>query len=118
MLFLFLDLVSSVRLRFLGVGCFLKFGFLDGQFIVLLGDLRLGDHPGIIGCIVGRSLGNGNIPFRFGFCNGCVLTDLGSVVHTKVLDQSVLIRYILDVTGEDINSQLFHVLGGLDHYLV
>ena len=42
----------------------------------------------------------------------------GGVIHTKILDESVFIRHVLDVAGKDVNTQLLHVLGSLNHNLV
>ena len=33
-------------------------------------------------------------------------------------DESVFIRHVLNVTGKDVNSQLLHVFGGINHNLV
>ena len=53
-----------------------------------------------------------------GLCDGCVLADFRGVIHTEILDESVFIRHVLNVTGKDVNSQLLHVFGGINHNLV
>ena len=115
---LVLNLVGGFRLSLLGVGGDFQLCPLDFQLVLLLGDLGLGLHLGVVGGLVGVCLGDGHVPVRLGLGNGGVLLDEGGVLRAQILDQAVFILDVLDVAGEDFNAQLLHVPGGLLHHLV
>ena len=118
LLFLFLDLVSSICFSLFRVRSFLQFSLFNSQFIIFLGDLCFCKNSCLIGSLICSSLGNGNITFCLRLCNGSVLADLRSIIHTKILDQAMFICYILDIAGKDLNSQLLHILRSLCHNLI
>ena len=75
-LFLLLDLISSVRLRFFRVGVLLKLRLTDLQLIIFLRDLCLRKYAGIVGRFVRFCLGDSDIAVCLGFCDRGVLLDL------------------------------------------
>ena len=115
---LVLNLIGGLRLGLLGVGGDFQLCPLDFQLVLLLGDLGLGFHLGVVGGLVGVCLGDGHVPVRLGLGNGSVLFDEGGVLRTQILNQAVFILDVLDVAGEDLNAQLLHVPRGLLHHLV
>ena len=118
MLLLLLDGIGGVGLGLLGVGGNLQLRLLDLQFVVLLSDLGVGHDAGLVGGLVGFRLGDGHVTVGLGLGDGRVLFDEGGVVSTQVTDQTVFIRHVLDIAGQDLNAQLIHVLGRLLHHLI
>ena len=90
----------------------------DRQFVVPLGDLRLRLHPGIVGCLLGLGLLDGHVPVRLGFGYCRVFLDFGGIVHTQILDETVFIHHVLDIAGQDFDTELFHIFGCFCHDLI
>ena len=118
LLFLLLNFISRISLCLRGVGLLFELRLLDGERVVLFGDFSLGGDARVVGCLVGLRLCDGYVAVRLRFGNGGVLLDPGGVVHAQVADQPFLIRDVLDVAGEDLDTEFAHVPGSFFHHLV
>ena len=118
LLLLLLDGVGGVGLGSLSILLHLQFRLLDRQIILLLGDVHVRLHLGIIGRLGSLGLGNGDIPLCLSLGDSSILLDLAHVVLTKRVDKAVFIGDTLDIAGDDLDAQRVHVGLGLGLHLV
>ena len=62
--------------------------------------------------------GNGDVALGFGTGDGGAFFDAGGVVGAKVDDEPVVVGDVLDVAGDDLDAELFHILRGFDDNLI
>ncbi len=101
-LLLLLNLVGRVRLGFLDIGFLLKFRLLDGQFILLDGDLGLRVHLRLIGLPLGVGLGLGDLLLALRPGDSGIFLDLHDIVHTQVFNDAVVVHKILHVKTDNV----------------
>ena len=114
-LLLRLNLIRGIRLSLLDILLHLQFRTLDGQFVVTDSDLGLGIDLCVIGLLHRKGLRLGNVTLGVGLVYLGLLAYCPSVVGSQILNQILVIRHILDVTGDDSKTQRLHVLLRLVH---
>ena len=62
--------------------------------------------------------GDGDVAFGFGAGDGGAFFDARGVVGAEVDDESVVVGDVLDIAGDDLNAEFFHVLRGFDDDLI
>ena len=109
-LFLFLNGISRISLCLLDIRLPLEFGLADGQLILPLGNLQFGLDLGIVGFLHGLGLLHRHIPVSQRLGNRSILADTGRIVRAQIRDQPRFIGDILDIAGNHLDAQTFHIL--------
>ena len=118
LLFLLLNGISGIGIGLSRIGLTLQGSTFQGQVVVFDGNGGIGINAGVVGILVGMGYLNLHITLGISTIDAGILLDLGSIIGTQVMDKSLLICNILNVTRDDFNTQLCHIGRGLHHHLI
>ena len=108
-LVLSLNLLSSISLSLLGFNALLHFCLLDSELSLLTSNLSCGIHLCIVSSLVVFSLSNGDFTLCIRLSDCSALTDLLNVVNTQVVDYAAFIREVLNIEGNQFQTELSQV---------
>ena len=108
-LFLKLDGLSCISLSLSSVLGLLQSGTLHFQSVVLDGDFLSSLDLSVIGSLSVSSLSNRNFTLGVRLSNRSILTNLLNVVNTQVINYATLVREVLNVEGNQFQTELGQV---------